>query len=268
MYTSLSAALLLIASLCVYIHISDASSFSSSRRPVRRQEQDASKFRMCGTREFSLKDVASERRIAEASPDDDFNIAFPVTVDVVFHVLNAGDDIESGNVSQSDIEAQINVLNQDYGPTGVFNFRLKEVTRTNNPKWFAGIRPAGFVQNEMKKALRKGDAKTLNIYAALLPNGLLGYATFPTDYESRPWDDGVVVLYSTLPNGAMEPFNLGRTLTHEVGHWFGLWHTFQNGCSYPNDFVTDTPPQIMPSSGCPLGRKSCNITDFSVPAHQ
>lgn len=57
--------------------------------------------------------------------------------------------------------------------------------------------------------------------------GLLGYATFPMDFEATPSNDGVVLLYSTLPGSTSDKYNLGRTLTHESGHWVGLYHTFQ-----------------------------------------
>lgn len=61
--------------------------------------------------------------------------------------------------------------------------------------------------------------------------GLLGYSTFPMDFNAQPINDGVVILYSTLPGSSTPTFNLGRTLTHEAGHWAGLYHTFQVGTS-------------------------------------
>jgi len=156
---------------------------------------------------------------------------------------------------------QIDVLNQDYGTTGL-TFNLVKTTRTVNDDWFNIPSPSGDQQTAMKNALREGGASTLNVYTVGSikddnDRGLLGYATFPEWYSGNPKDDGVVIQYGTLPGGSNGPYNLGRTLTHEAGHWVGLYHTFQNGCSAPGDFVDDTPYEASPAYGCPNGRDTC-----------
>ncbi|KAH9180001.1 hypothetical protein EDB89DRAFT_2224942, partial [Lactarius sanguifluus] len=83
----------------------------------------------------------------------------------------------------------------------------------------------------MKKSLRNGGAANLNIYSIEFDStDHLGYATFPFNYNTNPQDDGVVFRYSSVPGGTAVPYNQGKTVTHEVGHWVGLFHTFLGGC--------------------------------------
>ena len=99
------------------------------------------------------------------------------------------------------------------------------------------------------------------------PRTISGWATFPKDAHSQVHMDGVVIASGSMPGGLIEDFNLGFTATHEVGHWAGLYHTFQNGCSTEGDGVADTPAQRFPTSGCPEGQDSCPTDPGLDPIH-
>jgi hypothetical protein len=169
-------------------------------------------------------------------------------IDVRWHVITRSDG--TGGVTRAQIADQLAVLNDAYGgrsatrdaPT-IFRFVTKSIDRTANDDWYdwsdPDVDPAD--DQEAKAALHRGGWDDLNVYIAALGDRLLGYSEFP--FDTTLVEDGVVILNDSLPGGSAAPYNEGDTLTHEVGHWLGLFHTFENGCVAPGDSVADTPYQ-------------------------
>jgi Pregnancy-associated plasma protein-A len=209
----------------------------------------------CRTRQVSLSESNSAEQELQRQSRlvGDLSI-FKRTIPVYFHVLQSSTD-PNGSVTDAQISEQMRVLNNAFAPAGL-NFLLVAVDRTTNDAWYS----LGFgttTEREAKTALRRGGKESLNIYTAALDGFTLGYAFFPMDYRKDPINDGVVVLNTSLPGGTAAPYNLGDTVTHEVGHWVGLYHTFENGCLSPGDRVSDTPAEAFPAFGCPVNVDSC-----------
>lgn len=187
-----------------------------------------------------------------------------VTVTTVFHMISDHpfSDTEKARWQRL-IDAQMTVLNDSYsGRTAAdaadtpFRFSLAKVTWTVNPAWYT-VTP-GKVEKDMKTALYEGDSTVLNVYAANIGGGLLGWSYFPKAYNNgRDYVDGVVMLDESMPGGTAGKYALGDTLTHEVGHWLALEHTFAHGCAASGDWVTDTPKEAYPQFNCPVGADSC-----------
>jgi len=200
-----------------------------------------------------------------------------VTIPVVFHVIYK---TAAQNISDAQCIAQLNQLNLDYA-------RMNS-DAGNTPSAFAGAAANTQVQfclaqrdpsgnattgivhkltnttswttnDNVKKSANGGDnpwdaTKYLNIWSCNLGSGLLGYAQFPGGSTST---DGVVVLYSSVgsmaTHGTAAPYDLGRTATHEVGHWLNLYHIWGDdgsSCS-GSDNCGDTPNQSSENYGCP-----------------
>jgi hypothetical protein len=211
-----------------------------------------------GLREPSLNET-----LTEVAAQRGRGVNFQETVPTWVHVVHHADG--TGNVSNQAINAQIQVLNMTFGgfeggyPTG-FSFQLAGVTRTPNTAWYlAG--PSTSSERAMKRALRQGGDNTLNIYLTTA-SVYLGWAYYPnqTEKNGTAYLDGIVIdwesMLGTSPTYAGR-YDQGETATHEAGHWLNLAHTFDGGCNHWGDHVDDTPPMLVPTSGCPAGKDTC-----------
>jgi hypothetical protein len=193
----------------------------------------------------------------------------PAVIPTYVHIIR--DNNGAGDVTDAAVQAQMDVLNNAFGGlthpdahVTSFQFELVEIDRTNNAQWYH-VTPGSLAEDQMKSTLRKGGKNALNMYFADIGDGLLGWATFPSSQVAFPSDDGVVNLTASMPGGSAAPYNEGDTATHEVGHWLGLFHTFQGGCAGQGDRVSDTPAESSPAFGCPVNRNSCTAQPGNDP---
>jgi len=187
-------------------------------------------------------------------------------IPIVVHIIHNGG---SENISEAQIQSQIDVLNEDFGKLPGTNGDGNGVD-TRVRLCLAKISPEGnctngivrikttltnhqSYQRPLLKELSFWDnTRYLNIYVLKTINGgVLGYSSFP---GGPPDEDGVVVRHNVFGRTGTAAFSLGRTTTHELGHWFGLYHTFNNGCGTDTcsdgDYICDTPPVASPNYTC------------------
>ena len=162
-----------------------------------------------------------------------------------------------GNVSESVLLAQVSVLNEAYQSTGL-HFNVTEIRRYPDSVYFAGgCFPTTEQGIRMKAELAVNPARFVNIYTCKLQLPYIaGYGTLPNEFPEDDHRHGVIIDYGTL-SGSAPPLDMGHTLVHELGHYFGLFHTFQGGCAEPGDGVADTPAEASAAFGCQIGRDTC-----------
>lgn len=180
-----------------------------------------------------------------------------ITVDAVFHIVAHPD--HKDDITNDMPQAQLDQLNSAYKDYGI-SFNLLNVTWTTNDKWSVGQKDD---DTAMKKALRQGTYRTLNLYFQTdLSGGVLGRCSLPSNVangKSDPsvyYSDGCNVNANTMPDGNMDGYNSGKTAVHETGHWMGLLHTFEGyKCDGNGDFIDDTPFEKESTDGCPTSPK-------------
>ena len=202
-------------------------------------------------------------------------------IPVVVHIIHKSDG--RGNITDEAVLSQIEILNEDFGALvgtpgapgsdGGIRFVLASVdpsgaattgiNRTENDNWFNDVG-----EFEYKTALGWDQTRYLNIYTNSA-SGYLGYAYLPQDMAGTVWD-GVVIYYDAFGRNSLSfPYDQGRTATHEIGHYLGLYHTFEEGCASAvvpscyssGDLICDTPSEESDTYGCPVGQISCASLD-------
>lgn len=206
-----------------------------------------------------------------------------IRIPVVMHIIhNSGNE----NISKAQIESQIRILNEDYrkiantngdgqGVDTRYEFFLAQKDPNGNctdgiERIQSTLTQHSTTDAAQLKALSQWDpTRYLNFWVVDdIAGGVLGYATFPTALSTNPALDGIVCaddFVGDMGTAGTGQYGFGRTATHEVGHWLGLYHTFQGGCgnncATTGDEVCDTPPVDAPNFGCPTGHSSCGDLD-------
>lgn len=252
---------------------------------------DPSEGRKCASVEVLNAQIAADparaQRLSEIERNIEQNIELqkagrlvngvyeiPVVVNVLYRTT-------AENISATQIQSQIDVLNADYAGTNA------DITKV--PTTFSGVKAGNCnIRFVLSNVVRKSTTKTswstndamkksstggidatsptttLNIWVCTLGNGILGYAQFPGGTAAT---DGVVILNTAFGNTgtAAAPFNKGRTATHEVGHWLNLRHIWGDA-TCGSDLVSDTPLHNTANYGCPAaGHKStCTGTPIEM----
>ncbi|KAM0396516.1 hypothetical protein HYE67_002095 [Fusarium culmorum] len=183
-----------------------------------------------------------------------------IEVKTFVHIVAASEKEEDGYLTDDTVKSEIELLNKSYNPWD-FSFKLAKITRTINETWAYnyGDWPGGKdTEPEMRAALREGSYKDLNLFFVtdMVPRGKCELPV-PGATDDTVLADGCIMKPKT--RGVLPP-TFDQVTIHEAGHWFGLEHTFHNGCEEPGDYVDDTSYEASPvqfGNCAEPGRNTC-----------
>lgn len=214
-------------------------------------------LKRCATREMSTADQLRMGGLEKSYIQDIEEINFRRSVSIPVHFIHLTKE-DAGAINQDIRNAQIQVMNNAFQPSGVSFF--EEQNENLNREDFFEMRHGSAVERACKTLFQHIDPyRVLKFYTADLGKNTFGWASFPYEMDGDPVMDGIVVSFDTLPGGSRERFNLGKTAVHEAGHWLGLYHTFQGGCNRAGDEIDDTPSHSGPNKGKPDPNKRWNL---------
>ncbi|MGZ3922322.1 MAG: M43 family zinc metalloprotease [Flavisolibacter sp.] len=233
---------------------------------------------------FEQKRIEFNRVVSTRTVNQTARLTSTVYIPIVFHIVMPDPNV----VTDAQIRAQLDTLNEDYfginGDSvkipsyfkplfGKSNIQFCLAQRTPEGDSTNGIErvttsKTSFGFDDGVKHVFSGGADSwnsdnyFNVWVCTLGNNVLGFGTFPDDPNTAAADQGVVVDYHSLPGGSTSGFSGGKTLTHETGHYFNLYHIWgdDGGSCTGTDYVDDTPNQGNSTSGCPSGVVTDNCT--------
>ena len=218
---------------------------------------------------FAQSYCATEEPLLPIATNSSFTSTSIISIPIIFHLIRPyGEEVFP--INQTTLESQVDSLNSAFSGS-VFQFYMAGYTRTTSSTWI-NIAPSSTFLEDMTSELAIDPKHAINVYVGQVT---YSFATFPWDWSETSTNNGIFLDYTSLPGGSMEDYGEGNWGIHEMGHYLGLYHTWQatddgqGGCTTADggDLVDDTPYARNPTSGCPSLKNTCPNLSGNDPIH-